>query len=83
MLTILPHLNPLKVCLLSYINTFSNLAQGLTPPGSIDIYHQEAPSGRRQSDMENAKARKVLGTNSDGGGLIAGHVRPLGFIKGS
>ena len=54
---------------------------GISPRGSMESNNYSGEYGRRQSDMENAKARRVLGINSDGGGLIAGRVKPSGLSR--
>ena len=54
---------------------------------SDDEYHEPQDYARgRSSDQENAKARRVLGINDDGGGFIAGRVdkkKPSGFSRAS
>ena len=54
---------------------------------SGDYYYYEPQDyARGRSDRENAKARRVLGINDDGGGLIAGRVdkkKPSGLSRAS
>ena len=53
---------------------------------SSDDYYEPQDYARGRSDRENAKARRVLGINDDGGGLIAGRVdkkKPSGLARAS
>ena len=53
---------------------------------SDDDYYEPQDYARGRSDRENAKARRVLGINDDGGGLIAGRVdkkKPSGLARAS
>ena len=53
---------------------------------SDDDYYDPHDYARRCSNQENAKARRVLGINDDGGGFIAGRVekkKPSGFSRAS
>ena len=53
---------------------------------SDDYYYEPQDYARGRSDRENAKARRVLGINDDGGGFIAGRVdkkKPSGFSRAS
>ena len=53
---------------------------------SDDDYDEPQDYARGRSDRENAKARRVLGINDDGGGFIAGRVdkkKPSGLSRAS
>ena len=69
-------------------NTIANYTGETTvlDDSSDDDYYEPQDYARGRSDRENAKARRVLGINDDGGGFIAGRVdkkKPSGLSRAS